>query len=410
MIYFDETPPAAGQKELGIGLMEDFDASVKLKAIGVGGCGSNSINRMIQKGIRGVDFVAVNTDFKDLKKSLSPKKVHLLGATMQGMGTGGDLELARKAALDASDQIIAELEGTKMVFLTAGMGGGTGSGATGVIASLCRQLEILTVAVVVLPFAWEREERTKRAEEGLRSLRDNVDALIAIPNDKLAALVDDKTFALEAFDMADDILIQAVQGVSEILTGTGYKNIDFADIQAALKGKGKAIMGMGTESGEDAAIKAAQKAISSPLLEETSIAGASNVLLSFTVNPKTSFKNIMATAQKISEMIGSAQDAKRGEVNFGIYFDDKLDADAVRVIVFASGFDAPRPAAARAVVQPAVAYAPRPEPAAVFEPRRPSMLNAPVLNAPAQKLDFLGMGAESREDKNKAAYYRLKHD
>ena len=406
MIYFDDTPPAAGQKELGIGLMEDFDASVKLKAIGVGGCGSNSINRMIQKGIRGVDFVAVNTDFKDLRKSLSPKKVHLMGATMQGMGTGGDLELARKAALDASDQIIAELEGTKMVFLTAGMGGGTGSGATGVIASLCRQLDILTVAVVVLPFAWEREERTKRAEEGLRSLRDSVDALIAIPNDKLAALVDDKTFALEAFDMADDILIQAVQGVSEILNGTGYKNIDFADITAALKGKGKAIMGMGTESGEDAAIKAAQKAISSPLLEETSIAGASNVLLSFTVNPKTSFKNIMATAQKISEMIGSAQDSRRGEVNFGIYFDDKLDADAVRVIVFASGFEAPRPAAARPAIQPAVVHAPRPDPATVFEPRRPER----VINAPAQKLDFLGMGAESREDKNKAAYYRLKHD
>jgi cell division protein FtsZ len=326
---------------------------------------------------------------------------------MQGMGTGGDLELARKAALDASDQIIAELEGTKMVFLTAGMGGGTGSGATGVIASLCRQLEILTVAVVILPFAWERDERTKRAEEGLRSLRDSVDALIAIPNDKLAALVDDKTFALEAFDMADDILIQAVQGVSEILNGTGYKNIDFADIQAALKGKGKAIMGMGTEAGEDAAIKAAQKAISSPLLEETSIAGASNVLLSFTVNPKTSFKNIMATAQKISEMIGSSQEGpKRGEVNFGIYFDEKLDADAVRVIVFASGFEPPKPAAARAAVQPATSFVPRPEPQTVFEPRRPER----ILNAPAQKLDFLGMGGESREDKNKAAYYRLKHD
>ncbi len=407
MIYFDETPASAAQKELGIGIMEEFDASVKLKAIGVGGCGSNSINRMIQKGIRGVDFVAVNTDFKDLRKSLSPKKVHLLGATMQGMGTGGDLELARKAALDASDQIIAELEGTKMVFLTAGMGGGTGSGATGVIASLCRQLEILTVAVVILPFAWERDERTKRAEEGLRSLRDSVDALIAIPNDKLAALVDDKTFALEAFDMADDILIQAVQGVSEILNGTGYKNIDFADIQAALKGKGKAIMGMGTEAGEDAAIKAAQKAISSPLLEETSIAGASNVLLSFTVNPKTSFKNIMATAQKISEMIGSSQEGpKRGEVNFGIYFDEKLDADAVRVIVFASGFEPPKPAAARAAVQPATSFVPRPEPQTVFEPRRPER----ILNAPAQKLDFLGMGGESREDKNKAAYYRLKHD
>jgi cell division protein FtsZ len=405
MITFDDSTPPTEQKDLGIGLVEEFDTHIRLKAIGVGGCGSNSINRMIQKGIRGVEFLAVNTDFKDLKKSLSPKKVHLMSDTLQGLGTGGDIEIARKAAMNASDQIIGELEGVKMVFLTAGMGGGTGSGAAGVLASICRQLEILTVAVVILPFAWEREERTRRADEGLRSLKDNVDALITIPNDKLLSLVDDKTFALEAFDMADDILIQAVQGVSEIVNGTGYKNIDFADIQAALKGKGKAIMGMGTEAGEDAAIKAAQKAISSPLLEETSIAGASNVLLSFTVNPRSSFKNIMATAQKISEMIsGTNEDSRRGEVNFGIYFDDRLPEDAVRVIVFASGFEPPK---AKAASVPSYRSKPEPAEAPAFEPHKP---DKSLIFTPAQKLDYLGLSGESREDKSKPAYFRLIHD
>jgi len=405
MITFDESTPPTEQKNLGIGLVEEFDTHIRLKAIGVGGCGSNSINRMIQKGIRGVEFLVVNTDFKDLKKSLSPRKIHLMGEALQGLGTGGDLELARKAAMGASEQVIAELENVKMVFLTAGMGGGTGSGAAGVIASICRQLEILTVAVVMLPFAWEREERVHRAEEGLRSLQDNVDALIIIPNDRLLALVDDKTFALEAFDMADDILIQAVQGVSEIVNGAGYKNIDFADIQAALKGKGKAIMGMGTEVGEDAAIKAAQKAISSPLLEETSIAGASNVLLAFTVNPKTPFKNIMATAQKISEMIsGVNEGSRKGEVNFGIYFDDHLSEDAVRVIVFASGFDEPKMKTA-----PAPAYRPRTDTVErpAFEALKP---DKNLVFAPAQKLDYMGLSGESREDKSKPAYFRLIHD
>lgn len=380
----------------------DLDATVKLKAIGVGGCGCNSINRMIQKEVRGVDFLTINTDFKDLQKNYSPKKIHLIGNNLKGLGTGGDPEVARKAALDAADQIREELKDTKMVFLTAGLGGGTGSGATGIVASICRELDILTLAFIITPFEWEGVERLKRAEEGLKSIKENVDSLIIIPNEKLSKLVDPNTHAVTAFDLADEILINAVQGVSAIVNNTGYKNIDFADIQAALKNKGKAIIGMGTEEGEDAAMKAAQKAISSPLLEETSISGASNVLFCFTGNPNNAkFKDFDNMGRKISEMVSDGG-KKPSEINFGIYYDSNLPENAVRVIIFATGFEKVKE---EGVLRKSEFF--QSKGLTNLETKQPqTQYTSPKENTNLIS-EFFG---ENASDKNKPSYYRYKKD
>ncbi|MEJ5165418.1 MAG: cell division protein FtsZ [Thermoanaerobaculia bacterium] len=402
MILLDDQLKQEPQDLNKIVMEADFDATVKLKAIGVGGCGCNSINRMIQKEVRGVDFLTINTDFKDLQKNYSPKKIHLMGNTLKGLGTGGDPELARKAALDAADQIREELKDTKMVFLTAGLGGGTGSGATGIVASICKEMDILTLAFIITPFEWEGVERLKRSEEGLKSIKENVDSLIIIPNEKLSKLVDPNTHAVTAFDLADEILINAVQGVSAIVNNTGYKNIDFADIQAALKNKGKAIIGMGTEEGEDAAMKAAQKAISSPLLEETSISGASNVLFCFTGNPKNAkFKDFDNMGRKIAEMVSDGG-RKPAEINFGIYYDSNLPENAVRVIIFATGFE-------KANQEPVYK---KPE---IFQSKSPSIVETNKTQNPYSTgkenssliSEFFG---ENASDKNKPSYYRYKKD
>ncbi len=403
MIFLDEEQKNVESSDLKIKLEPEFETTVKLKAIGVGGCGCNSINRMISKGVRGVDFLSINTDFKDLQKSISPAKIQLVSQSLRGLGTGGDPELARKAALDAVEKIKEELKEVKMVFLTAGLGGGTGSGATGIVASICKELDILTLAFVILPFEWEGTERLKRAEEGLKTIRENVDSLIEIPNDKLSSLVDENTYALEAFDMADDVLIHAVQGVSEIVNKTGYKNIDFADIQTALKKKGRAIIGMGTEEGEDAAMKAAQKAISSPLLEETSISGASNVLFCFTGHPNNAkFKDFNNMGKKIAEMVTDKSNKKPGEINFGVYFDPNLPEKAVRVIIFATGFE---PIKADFLQKKQETFQNKP-----FQTLEEKPPENPFLFSKEAKPNYLDLLGENKEDKNKAAYFRLKKD
>jgi cell division protein FtsZ len=399
MIFLDEEKIQNQPKDPNIMLDVPYEANVKLKAIGVGGCGCNSINRMIKKEVRGVDFISINTDFKDLQKNYSPRKIHLVGSTLKGLGTGGDLEAARKAALDAAEKIKEELKDAKMVFLTAGLGGGTGSGATGIVASICKELDILTLAFIITPFEWEGTERLKRAEEGLKAIKEYVDSLIIIPNEKLSKLVDENTHATTAFDLADEILINAVQGVSQIVNNTGYKNIDFADIQAALKNKGKAIIGMGTEEGEDAAMKAAQKAISSPLLEETSIAGASNVLFSFTGHPSNAkFKDFDTMGRKIAEMV-SDKGGKPSEINFGIYYDENLPENAVRVIIFATGFERK--------VQDLLQKTKD-----VFQTKQPTEAKKipPYPISKENQAEILGYSGENKEDKNKAAYWRFKKD
>ncbi len=399
MIILDEEKTQVDLKELGIMLDFPPEANVRLKAVGVGGCGCNSVNRMIEKEVRGVDFVSINTDLKDLQKNRSPKKIHLVGSTLKGLGTGGDMEAARKAALDAADKIKEELKDAKMVFLTAGLGGGTGSGATGIVASFCKELDILTLAFIITPFEWEGTERLKRAEEGLKTIREYVDSLILIPNEKLSKLVDENTHNTKAFDLADEILINAVQGVSQIVNNTGYKNIDFADIQAALKNKGKAIIGMDTEEGDDAAMKAVQKAISSPLLEETSISGASNVLFSFTGNPRNAkFKDFDTMGRKIAEMV-SDKGGKPAEINFGIYYDENMPENAVRVIIFATGFE----------VKPAAVIQKSKETFFQKTPSEPKT-TTPYAFSKEPTPDFLEFSGENKEDKNKAAYWRLKKD
>lgn len=402
MIFLEEEKKQEEFQELSIGLEQEFETNVKLKAIGVGGCGCNSINRMIKKEVRGVDFISINTDFKDLQKSYSPRKIHLIGNALKGLGTGGDPEIARKAALDAADKIREELKDAKMVFLTAGLGGGTGSGATGIVASICKEMEILTLAFIITPFEWEGSERLKRAEEGLKSIKENVDSLIVIPNEKLSKLVDENTHTPAAFDLADDILIHAVQGVSEIVNKTGYKNIDFADIQAALKNKGKAIIGMGTEEGEDAAMKAAQKAISSPLLEETSIAGASNVLFCFTGHPTNSkFKDFDTMGRKIAEMV-SEKGNKPSEINFGIYYDNSIPENAVRVIIFATGFEKGKEVIHQKEKD-------------IFQTKLGTNVEVkqtpnPYSFSKESQPNYFELLGENIEDKNKAAYFRLKKD
>lgn len=402
MILLDDQKKQSEQRTGNFLMENEFETTVKLKAIGVGGCGCNSINRMIQKEVRGVDFLIINTDFKDLQKNYSPKKIHLVGNVLKGLGTGGDPELARKAALDAADQIREELKETKMVFLTSGLGGGTGSGATGIVASICKELDILTLAFIMTPFEWEGTERLRRAEEGLKSIKENVDSLIIIPNEKLSKLVEPNTHAVTAFDLADEILINAVQGVSSIVNNTGYKNIDFADIQAALKNKGKAIIGMGTEEGEDAAMKAAQKAISSPLLEETSLSGASNVLFCFTGNPSNAkFKDFDNMGRKIAEMVSDGG-KKPSEINFGIYYDSNLPENAVRVIIFATGFE--RTKEEQIQRKPEIFQS---KGSVIMENKQTqNPLMAPK-ESPNLISEFFG---ENTSDKNRAAYYRYKKD
>ena len=266
------------RSKLKFHLVED-EPGANIKVIGIGGGGGNAINRMIEARIEGVEFITINTDLQALSTNQAPTKIQIGRKLTKGLGSGGRPEIGKQAALEDTEKIVEILQGADMVFLTAGLGGGTGTGATPVIASLASELEILVIAIVTLPFNFEGKKRAEQAEEGLSELRNAVDTVISIPNERLLQTVNLDTSIQDAFKMADDVLRQAVQGISDLITRPGLINLDFADVKSIMKGMGMAFMGTGLASGENRAVEAAQKAISSPLLVDTSIEGAHGVLI-----------------------------------------------------------------------------------------------------------------------------------
>ena len=319
------------ENDIRISFNEDTRNDAKIKVIGVGGGGNNAVNRMIDAGMEGIEFVVANTDLQALRMSRAPMKIQLGVKLTNGLGAGANPEVGRKAALEDSDKIIEALEGADMVFVTAGLGGGTGTGAAPIIASLASEMGALTVAVVTKPFAFEGKRRMQQAERGISELMDSVDTTIVIPNEKLLAVAQDAGF-FESFRVADDILRQGVQGISDIITIPGIINRDFADVKAIMAGMGYAVMGTATASGTRRAIDAAQKAIASPLLEAGAIDGARGILINITGS--TSLK--LAEVQEACSIIQGAahEDAN---IIFGAVLDEKAK-DAVKITVIATGF------------------------------------------------------------------------
>ncbi len=321
------------EQDIRIQFHEEARNNAKIKVIGVGGGGNNAVNRMIETGVEGVEFITANTDLQALQMSRAPKKLQLGVKLTNGLGAGANPEVGRQAALEDTDRIIAALEGADMVFVTTGLGGGTGTGAAPIIASLASEMGALTVAVVTKPFAFEGKRRMNQAERGLNELIDSVDTVIVIPNEKLLAVAQDAGF-FESFRVADDILRQAVQGISDIITIPGIINRDFADVKAIMAGMGYAVMGTSTGKGDRRALEAAQRAIASPLLEAGAIDGARGILLNITGS--SSLK--LAEVYEASTIIQSAahEDAN---IIFGAVLDEKMK-DEVKITVIATGFRA----------------------------------------------------------------------
>ncbi|MFV2071703.1 MAG: cell division protein FtsZ [Thermoanaerobaculales bacterium] len=311
-------------------------APARIKVLGVGGGGCNSVNRMIDAGLTGVEFIASNTDAQALANCRAPVKLQLGLELTRGLGAGANPEVGRNAALEADKKIFDLLDGADMVFITCGMGGGTGTGATPIIAQMAQDVGALTVAVVTKPFSFEGSRRRKVAEEGIDQLGEHVDTLITIPNDRLLKFVERNTNFTEAMSIADDVLRQAVQGIADIITVPGLINRDFADVRTVMKGMGHAIMGVGEATGEHRAVEAAQQAIASPLLEETSIEGARGLLINITGGEDVTLNEINEAAEIITE--GCDADA---QVLFGAVVDPDL-GDGIQVTVIATGFSSPR--------------------------------------------------------------------
>ncbi|MBU5595405.1 cell division protein FtsZ [Amphibacillus sp. MSJ-3] len=310
----------------------ELDQLATIKVIGVGGGGNNAVNRMIEHGVQGVDFIAVNTDAQALNLSKAEVKIQLGTKLTRGLGAGANPEVGRKAAEESKEQIEEALQGADMVFVTAGMGGGTGTGAAPVISQVAKEIGALTVGVVTRPFLFEGRKRSTQAVAGIEGLKENVDTLIVIPNDRLLEIIDKNTPMLEAFREADNVLRQGVQGISDLIATPGLINVDFADVKTIMSDKGSALMGIGVATGENRATEAAKKAISSPLLE-TSIDGARGVLMNITGGTSLSLYEV----QEAADIVTSAADQ---EVNviFGSVINDKLK-DEIVVTVIATGFD-----------------------------------------------------------------------
>ena len=357
------------EKDIRIQFNEDPTNSAKIKVVGVGGGGSNAVNRMIDANLEGVDFIVANTDLQALKMSRAPVKLQLGMKLTSGLGAGANPEVGRKAALEDADKIIEALEGADMVFVTTGLGGGTGTGAAPIIASLASEMGALTVAVVTKPFGFEGRRRQGQAERGLAELIESVDTVIVIPNEKLLAVARDAGF-FQSFRVADDILRQAVQGISDIITIPGIINRDFADVKAIMAGMGYAVMGTATAKGDARAIEAAQRAIASPLLEAGAIDGARGILINITGS--SSLK--LAEVNEASSII---QNAAHEDANiiFGAVLDEKMKDD-VKITVIATGFRTewmrkrdPRVAnAAVAISQSRTSYSLTPAPVEEFQP------------------------------------------
>jgi len=331
-----EAKPAMDQKtneagEMRIQYHDESPRGARIKVIGVGGGGGNAVNRMIQAGLEGVEFIAANTDVQALKLSQAPIKLQLGVRLTSGLGAGANPDVGRRAALEDSEKIIEALEGADMVFVTAGLGGGTGTGAAPVIASLASEMGILTVAVITRPFAFEGKRRLQQAERGLKELIESVDTMIVIPNEKLLAVAKDAGF-FESFRIADDVLRQGVQGISDIITIPGIINRDFADVKTTMAGMGHAVMGTAVRSGPNRAVEAAQAAMASPLLEAGAIDGARGILINITGSSSLKLNEVNEASSLIQS--SAHEDAN---IIFGAVQDEKM-GDEIKITVIATGF------------------------------------------------------------------------
>ena len=323
---------------------EEPQSPVRIKVIGVGGAGCNAVNTMITGGLCRVDFVAANTDVQALERSQASYKIQIGPERTRGLGAGAKPEVGRDAALESKDEIRESLVGADMVFVTAGMGGGTGTGAAPIVASIARELGILTVAVVTKPFQYEGHRRMSHAEEGIRDLGRHVDTLLIIPNQRLLGIVDKATPLLDAFKVADDVLRQAIQGSADVITTIGLVNVDFADVRTIMAHTGRAVMGMGIGRGANRAQEAAQKAICSPLLEEGSVEGARGVLLNITGGPNMSLHEV----EEAASIVQHAADAE-ANIIVGQVINPEIGDDLI-VTVIATGFEREEQATARPAV------------------------------------------------------------
>ena len=314
-------------------LEEELRLGTRIKVVGVGGGGCNAVARMVAEGLEGVEFYAMNTDIQALNACKVPNKLQLGSKMTKGLGAGSNPEIGRQAALENTDRIVELLQDSDMVFVTAGLGGGTGTGAGPVIASLAKELDALTVAVVTKPFGFEGPRRMRMAEDGLGRLASTVDTVIAIPNDRLLNLVPRGTSFFESFKIADDLLRQAVQGISDIITTPGLINRDFSDIKATMVGMGYAMMGTAVGRGEKAAVEAARQAISCPLLEDSRISGSRGILINITGSSQLGLHEVNEACSIIRE----AADCDDVQINFGVIMNESM-ADAVKITVIATGF------------------------------------------------------------------------
>ena len=367
---------------MAFGLDMGPESVVSIKVIGVGGGGNNVVNRMVRTGTKGVDFIAVNTDKQALEASSATNKIQIGEKLTNGKGAGADPEVGRKAAEENRKQISEILEGTDMVFITAGMGGGTGTGAAPIVADIAKEMGILTIGVVTKPFKFEGMRRMRQAEAGIAELREKVDSLVIIPNERLKLASDQKITMVNAFEIADDVLQQAVQSISDLIKNTGFINLDFADVSAVMKDAGRAHMGVGRAAGKNKAEDAAKMAISSPLLE-TSINGARGVLINVTGSMDIGLEEVETAANLV-------QEAAHPEANiiFGAAFDETLE-DEIRVTVIATGFEEnqsiPFPHQVEEKAAPAAPAAEEPAPVAETtpEPVAPPVVPTPEPPKPA---------------------------
>lgn len=324
---------------INLSMPEPTELKPRITVIGVGGAGGNAVNNMINAQLEGVEFVVANTDAQALAQTLTERRIQLGTNVTYGLGAGANPEVGRDAALEALDEIMDHLEGSHMAFITAGMGGGTGTGSAPIIAQLAKEAGALTVAVVTRPFWFEGKKRRRQAEEGVETLKSVVDTLITIPNQRLISMANERTTMKEAFNMADQVLLQAVKGVSDLINFEGIVNVDFADVRTTMSNKGVALMGVGSASGEHKTVDAAQRAISSPLLDDVSIAGATSVLMNITGNSNL-------TMYEINEASTLIQEECHEDVNliWGWVIDEDME-DEARVTVIATGFEEARHAA-----------------------------------------------------------------
>lgn len=361
----------------------EFELKADIKVVGVGGAGSNAVNRMIAAGLSGVEFWACNTDAQALELSAAKNRLQVGAKLTRGLGAGGNPQVGMKAAEESREEIANAIQGSDMVFIAAGMGGGTGTGAAPIVAEVAKELGALTVGVVSRPFFFEGRRRANQAEEGINEIRSKVDTLIVIPNQRLLEVVDHRASMQEAFVEADKVLMQGVQGISDIITVPGLINVDFADVKAVMQTAGSALMGVGRASGEGRAVEAARNAINSPLLEST-IDGASGVIFSVTGGPDLTLHEVQEAANVIYQSV--SEDAN---IIFGAVLDDRLHGE-VLITVIATGFDMVVQPAEHAVVRPVERTREqvqrRPEPAQAHVPVQqqqhqqiqPSLLEAPV--------------------------------